>query len=48
MDNGISRLLKSDIAGPIIPPQYTKSITELNHLVIVITFMLAQSDPIEW
>ncbi len=37
----------SNIAGPIIPQQYTKYVGYLNHLVIVINFVFAQSDSIK-
>ncbi len=45
MIDRISRLLHSKIASPIILKQYTKHVGYWNHSVVVITFLLAQSDP---
>ncbi len=35
VDNEISLLLKSDIAGHIIPLQYTKNVCQLNNLILL-------------
>ena len=45
-DNRISNLLQSDITGPILLEQYTKDFGKLNHSFSVLTFTLAQSNPI--